>query len=81
MSDLVETPEDKFSRNAAQKIWEAKPDENVRDLLFLSYLNDHCFLLPATLLVTIIEPRHEKTNVLISDLVRHKPGCTAAEDG
>ena len=28
-----------------------------------------------------IEPRHEKTNVLVSDLVRHKSGCTATEDG
>ena len=27
------------------------------------------------------EPRHEKTNVLVFDLVRHKPGCTATEDG
>ena len=27
------------------------------------------------------EPRHEKTNVMVSDLVRHKPGCTATEDG
>ena len=27
------------------------------------------------------EPRHEKFNVLVSDLVRHKPGCTATEDG
>ena len=27
------------------------------------------------------EPRHEKTNVLVSDLVRHKPDCTATEDG
>ena len=25
------------------------------------------------------EPRHEKTNVLDSDLVQHKPGCTATE--
>ena len=24
------------------------------------------------------EPRHEKTNVLVSDLVPHKPGCTTA---
>ena len=23
------------------------------------------------------EPRHEKTNVLVSDLIRIKPGCTA----
>ena len=22
-----------------------------------------------------------KTNILVSDLVRHKPGCTATEDG
>ena len=28
-----------------------------------------------------IEPRLEKTNILVSDLVRHKPGCTATEDG
>ena len=27
------------------------------------------------------EPRHEKTNVLVSDQVRHKLGCTASEDG
>ena len=27
------------------------------------------------------EPRHEKTNILVSDLFRHKPGCTATEDG
>ena len=30
---------------------------------------------------SINEPRVEKTNVLVSDLVRHKPGCTATEDG
>ena len=29
---------------------------------------------------TPFEPRHEKTNVLVSDMVRHKPGCTATED-
>ena len=27
------------------------------------------------------EPRHEKTKVLVSDLVRHKPGYTAKENG
>ena len=27
------------------------------------------------------EPRHEKTNILVSDQVRHKPGCTATEGG
>ena len=31
--------------------------------------------------VKIYEPHHEKTNVLFSELVRHKPGCTATEDG
>ena len=28
-----------------------------------------------------IEPCQEKTNVLVSDLVRHKPGCISTEDG
>ena len=32
-------------------------------------------------MLMIHEPRHEKTNVLVSDLVRHKPGGTATEDG
>ena len=27
------------------------------------------------------EPCHKKTNVLVSDLVQQKPGCTATEDG
>ena len=27
-----------------------------------------------------IEPCHEKINVLVSDKVRHKPGCTAIEE-
>ena len=27
-----------------------------------------------------IEPRREKTNILVSDLIRHKPGCAATED-
>ena len=31
--------------------------------------------------LNIFEPCHEKTNILVSDLVRHKPGCTATEDG
>ena len=30
---------------------------------------------------SIFKPRHEKTNILVSDLVRHKSGCTATEDG
>ena len=31
--------------------------------------------------VNAFERRHEKTNILVSDLVQHKPGCTATEDG
>ena len=27
------------------------------------------------------EPHHEKTNILVSDLVRNKSGYTATEDG
>ena len=27
----------------------------------------------------IIEPRYEKTNILVSSPVRHKPGCTAVQ--
>ena len=29
----------------------------------------------------INEPRCEKTNILVSDVVRHKPGRTGIEDG
>ena len=29
----------------------------------------------------VFEPRREKTNILVSDMVRHKPGCTATEGG
>ena len=31
--------------------------------------------------MTLLEPRHKKTNILVSDLVRQKPGCTTTEDG
>ena len=32
-------------------------------------------------LKSVNEPRHEKKIILVSDLVRHKSGCTATEDG
>ena len=35
----------------------------------------------STVVSPIFEHHHEKTNALVSDLVRHKPGCTATEDG
>ena len=34
----------------------------------------------ATSIITY-ELRHKKANVLVSDLVRHRPDCTAKEDG
>ena len=43
------------------------------------YLQEHIsFFL---FLLKTYEQRPEKTNILVSDLVRHKPGCTATEDG
>ena len=33
------------------------------------------------LVYSIFEPRREKTNILVSNQVQHKPGCTATEDG
>ena len=32
-------------------------------------------------IIKSFEPCHEKTNILVSDQVRHKPGCTATKDG
>ena len=31
----------------------------------------------AILMTMLYEPRHEKNNVLVSDMVRHKSGCRA----
>ena len=33
------------------------------------------------LMTMLYEPRHEKNNRLVSDLVLHKSSCTAGEDG
>ena len=43
-------------------------------------LLDNSWTLTDSLPVETYEPRHEKTNVLVFDLVRHKPGCTATKD-
>ena len=40
-----------------------------------------CLITVNQLFSYLIEPRCEKTNVLVSDQVPHKPGCTATEDG
>ena len=37
--------------------------------------------MPTIVGILTFEPRHEKTKVLVSDLVRHKPGYTVTEDG
>ena len=41
----------------------------------------HARLCYSLLRYYIIEPRHEKTNVLVLDLVQYKPDCKATEDG
>ena len=43
----------------------------------------HLFMVALDLILFKLadEPRHEKTNILLSDLVQQKPGCTATEDG
>ena len=61
----------------------------MRTSVFLSYANNIGTFQPAHLCSVVVccldsiifDPRHEKTKVLVSDLVRHKPGCTATEDG
>ena len=42
----------------------------------------HVFPLPERENITLVTVfLNEKTNVLVSELVRHKPGCTATENG
>ena len=50
-------------------------------MLFYSEADLFLCCLHVLMVWLIYELRHEKTNVLVSDLVRHKPGCTATEDG
>ena len=52
-------------------------DDHLINDLSVCYNSDtvnNCF-------ATIFEPRCEKTGLGVSDQVRHKPGCTATEDG
>ena len=53
-------------------------DSRRADVIFL-------VILPLPLIqgeqTSVNEPHHKKTKVLVSDLVRHKQGCTATEDG
>ena len=66
---------------------------SLRDRFFISWKHNVLFsiyrvhtsctreLLKIATSVQTNEPRHEKTSIKVSDLVRHKPGCTAKEDG
>ena len=47
----------------------------------MASFDDFSLKISLILAILIFEPRREKTNTLVSDLVRHKPGCTAIEDG
>ena len=49
--------------------------------LGVAEINSVAFQIPSASLEAYNEPRHEKTNVPVSDLVLHKPGCTVTEDG
>ena len=58
----------------------AQPNSVYPDQTAASEHSLHC--LPFRLRpLEAFEPRHEKTNVLVSDLVRHKPGYAVTEDG
>ena len=58
------------------------------DILFSLFFKGNAFLkfcdlvkVECTQCSCLFEPHHEKTNVLVSDPVGHKPGCTATGDG
>ena len=48
---------------------------------YLSHVDPRWTTHPVAGIFVLYEPRHEKTTILVSDLVRHKPCCTATEDG
>ena len=67
------------------KIWDVETRSIVlfsrQTMILISDCTDEQADPTSVIPVCINEPRHEKTNVLVSDLVPHKPGCTATEDG
>ena len=65
-----------FFYQEAHMIYKPSMSMNIFPILLLSIT-----ACSSSILLIIYEPRHEKTNILVSDLVRHKPGCTATEDG
>ena len=73
--------------SASKLSYVAKPSESIGnnfDITFkMKTKQDQALLMYAghTEQVNTFEPRHEKTNILVSDLVRHKPGYSGTEDG
>ena len=67
----------------AKYLFSKVPVKIYRNVIFykMPFLRQNCVLTFIWTINKINEPRHEKTNVLVSDLVRHKSGCTATEDG
>ena len=82
MSDLVRNLKDRLfcdtTRFVLGKHSISKNVEKERTLLnsFLTLIKKE-----VTNFAILFEARHEKTSVLVSDLVGHKPGCIATEDG
>ena len=77
MLDLVGNPEDRCSHNEAHII-KVKTVPKLTPIA--SSIENHNIIIALERPV-IYEPRHEKTNILVSNLVLHIPGCTASEDG
>ena len=45
------------------------------------FLLKEAVVVKACVLLSLYEPRHEETNNVVSDQVKHKLSCTSAEDG
>ena len=56
-------------------------DENALQLNLTSLYSIYNSRQSAIPILRLFEPRCEKTGFVVSDKVRHKPGCTATEDG
>ena len=59
----------------------SKPSVDLDQTAHGNILIKVCLVCYSICIFLIYEPRHEKTNLLVSNLGRHKPGCTATEDG
>ena len=63
--------------------WYCRPANSLSIIyIYLSELRKHTGILKiVTDLINTIEPSRGKTNNAVSEQVRHKQGCTVAEDG